>query len=197
MALFSGGAHPALLSRRQSLEPQYLSHRIQVTHLYFCQHHLNNSHLRCVYTNKAHFQSLMVCKSWLLIILYDRCNYYYCFILPGGRTTQQDPTNHQEYPRNHIIPCQQPHTILFVSEFCSSFLTFAENVIYYLIPQRLANGIKCDSQHSMFVLYYIYCVIFLLLLSIIVIKGHKFTVVFLKLFRAVQNDFYSSAFQNP
>uniref|UniRef100_A0A8C1CAH1 non-specific serine/threonine protein kinase n=1 Tax=Cyprinus carpio carpio TaxID=630221 RepID=A0A8C1CAH1_CYPCA len=29
MALFSGGAHPALLSRRQSLEPQYLSHRIQ------------------------------------------------------------------------------------------------------------------------------------------------------------------------
>uniref|UniRef100_A0A672SCX1 non-specific serine/threonine protein kinase n=1 Tax=Sinocyclocheilus grahami TaxID=75366 RepID=A0A672SCX1_SINGR len=29
MALFSGGTHPALLSRRQSLEPQYLSHRIQ------------------------------------------------------------------------------------------------------------------------------------------------------------------------
>ncbi|KTF80239.1 hypothetical protein cypCar_00019263 [Cyprinus carpio] len=29
MALCSGGTHPALLSRRQSLEPQYLSHRIQ------------------------------------------------------------------------------------------------------------------------------------------------------------------------
>uniref|UniRef100_A0A8C2JER2 non-specific serine/threonine protein kinase n=1 Tax=Cyprinus carpio TaxID=7962 RepID=A0A8C2JER2_CYPCA len=29
MALCSGGTHPALVSRRQSLEPQYLSHRIQ------------------------------------------------------------------------------------------------------------------------------------------------------------------------
>nr|XP_055052379.1 serine/threonine-protein kinase SIK2 isoform X1 [Misgurnus anguillicaudatus] len=32
-ALCSGGTHPALLSRRQSLEPQYLSHRIQTATL--------------------------------------------------------------------------------------------------------------------------------------------------------------------
>lgn len=42
-----------------------------------------------------------------------------------------------------------------------------------------------------------FSVLFLLSLSIKVIKGHKFTAVFLKMFMALQNDFYSSAFQNP
>ncbi len=42
-----------------------------------------------------------------------------------------------------------------------------------------------------------FSILFLLSLSIKVIKGHKFTAVFLKMFMAVQNDFYCSACQNP
>lgn len=30
LALYQGGPHPPLLSRRQSLETQYLTHRLQV-----------------------------------------------------------------------------------------------------------------------------------------------------------------------